>query len=300
MSIRIVRGPCRGGSSQLLNIAGIHIGVATSRDPAAPLFSNYPGVRYLGLYKPNTAMRRFTLGSGADRKVVVVELDGSRMTVVQFMTDGDMKRSQTGVGSGEEGGPRAIRWRASSVALGFVERVARGSRPAREEVRPAREKVRPARQDSWAGEGKAGRRGGASRRAARGERMAPELRKGPSPFDDIELPEPRCPHFAAAGGCTGHARREPTPKKKKKKAGGKKKRKEANGGDGLDKRVIAGFGAVVALFLFGAAFLAYEAFLKPPTIVGSWSGAMLEHEISKSLTNTHYQLVLDAAPATRP
>jgi hypothetical protein len=33
-------------------------------------------------------MRRFTLGSATDRKIVVIELDGTRMSVVQMLPDG--------------------------------------------------------------------------------------------------------------------------------------------------------------------------------------------------------------------
>ncbi len=39
-------------------------------------------------------MRRFTLGSGKDRKIVVIEVDGVRMTVVKIAPDGSTKRSE--------------------------------------------------------------------------------------------------------------------------------------------------------------------------------------------------------------
>ncbi len=84
------------------------------------------------------------------------------------------------------------------------------------------------------------------------------------------------------------------PKKtKKKKAGGKKKRKKAESGDALDKRVLAGIGAVVAVFFGVFGYMAYDAFLKPASIVGIWRGSMIEHEISKKLTHTRYDLILD-------
>ena len=50
-------------------------------------------------------MRRFTLGSGADRKVVVIELDGRRMTVVRITPDGSTKRTEQVLGT--EAGARA-------------------------------------------------------------------------------------------------------------------------------------------------------------------------------------------------
>ncbi len=40
-------------------------------------------------------------------------------------------------------------------------------------------------------------------------------------------------------------------------------------------------------------FIVYDTFIKPPTIVGVWGGSMVEHEISRSLTYTKYDLVLD-------
>ncbi len=39
--------------------------------------------------------------------------------------------------------------------------------------------------------------------------------------------------------------------------------------------------------------MAYDAFLKPPTIVGTWRGSMLEHEVSRKLSHTRYDLILD-------
>jgi hypothetical protein len=47
------------------------------------------------------------------------------------------------------------------------------------------------------------------------------------------------------------------------------------------------------VFIGVIAFVVYDAFLKPPTIVGVWRGGMVEHEISRSLTVTEYDLVLD-------
>ncbi len=82
-------------------------------------------------------------------------------------------------------------------------------------------------------------------------------------------------------------------RKKKKKAGGKKKKKQGQSGDALDKRVLAGIGAVGVVFIGVITFIVYDFFIKPPTIVGVWRGGMIEHEISRSLTRTDYDLVLD-------
>ena len=107
-------------------------------------------------------------------------------------------------------------------------------------------------------------------------------------FDDIEAPAassaPLLPRLAPAPVEAPAA--EGTPKKKKKAGGKKKKRKKEESGDALDKRVLAGIGAVVAVFFGIFGYVAYDAFLKPATIVGSWRGSMLEHEVSRKLSHT--------------
>ena len=47
-------------------------------------------------------MRRFTLGSATSRKIVVIELNGARMSVVQMMEDGSSKRQQKELRSEDE------------------------------------------------------------------------------------------------------------------------------------------------------------------------------------------------------
>jgi hypothetical protein len=83
------------------------------------------------------------------------------------------------------------------------------------------------------------------------------------------------------------------PKKKPAKKKKKKKRKSAKATDELDKRVIAGIAATGLLFVGFLGFLAYDAFLKPPSIIGHWEGSRTEHEIGKFLRNTEYRLILD-------
>jgi hypothetical protein len=213
-------------------------------------------------------MRRFTLGSGADRKVVVIELDGRRMTVVRIMPDGSTKRTEQVLGT--EVGARAASEQLARelIARGYKEKVGRS--------------VTQAKAAAWASEA-----------AAAGERGIDEI-DGSSLFDEVEAPVataspviPRLSETAAANPVI-----EVAPPKKKK-AAGKKKRKKAEGDDGLDKRVLAGIGAVVAVFFGIFGYMAYDAFLKPPTIVGTWSGSLLEHEVSRKLSHTRYDLILD-------
>ena len=51
---------------------------------------------------------------------------------------------------------------------------------------------------------------------------------------------------------------------------------------------------VVGLAFVGfVGFFAYDAFLKPPTIVGTWKGSMLDFEIGRPIVRTEYALLLD-------
>jgi hypothetical protein len=212
-------------------------------------------------------MRRFTLGSATDRKVVVIELDGPRMRVLRLMADGSTKRTEQELGSESAARAASDQLARELVARGYKEKVARS--------------VKQARAAAWSSEDGNGARG------------IDEI-DGSSLFDEVEAPAataasviPRLAATAAANPVIEVAPR------KKKKAGGKKKRKTAESGDGLDKRVLAGVGAVVAVFFGIVGFIAYDAFLKPPTIVGTWRGSLLEHEVSRKLSHTRYDLILD-------
>lgn len=214
-------------------------------------------------------IRRFTHGSATDGKIVVIDLDldGTRMTVVQKMPDGSTKRSEKEMTSEALARSASEQLARELIARGYIERVGRGPKPA--------------------GSGVA-----ASKPAA----MARELEgvnAGPA-FDDLEAPAPAAvqpmPRLAGSAGTqpSGDAAR-----KKKKKKGGKKKKQNAQSRDALDKRVLAGIGAVVVALIAGIAFLIYDAFIKPPTIVGTWRGGMVEHEISRYLKRAQYDLILD-------
>ncbi len=112
-------------------------------------------------------------------------------------------------------------------------------------------------------------------------------------FDDLDAPPaaaaPVLPRLASAPG----VKSAPDDACQKKKKSGKKKKQKAQSGDALDKRVLAGVGAVVVAFISVIGFIVYDIFIKPPTIVGVWRGGMVEHEISRSLTLAQYDLVLD-------
>jgi hypothetical protein len=212
-------------------------------------------------------MRRFTLGSGTDRTIVVIELDGAHMSVVQMMPDSSTKRSGKDFASVTEAQSASDQMARELISRGYAEREARGPKPANT--------------------------GAAAPKPAQRARKLDAV--GPNgAFDDLEAPAataaPVLPRLASAPSVKSSNDVAP---QKKKATGGKKKKKKAKSGDALDKRVLAGIGAVGVVLMGVFAFIVYDYFIKPPTIVGVWRGGMVEHEISRSLTLTQYDLVLD-------
>ncbi len=76
-------------------------------------------------------MRRFSLGSATDRKIVVIELDGPRMSVVQMLPDGSSKRNKKELGSEAEARVASERMAQELISRGFVEQVSRGPKPTK-------------------------------------------------------------------------------------------------------------------------------------------------------------------------
>jgi hypothetical protein len=113
-------------------------------------------------------------------------------------------------------------------------------------------------------------------------------------FDDLEAPASNASQpLPRLGGTAGKPPSSDDAIKKKKKKSGKKKKQKGQSGDALDKRVLAGVGAVVMAIIAGIGFVIYDGFIKPPTIVATWQGGMVEHEISRKLSVTQYSLMLD-------
>ena len=185
-----------------------------------------------------------------------------------MMPDGSSKRNQKELGSDVEAQAASEQMARELISRGFVEQVARGPKPAR----PSKP-VEPI-----------------SKHAA--SAPEPEEPDGDYLFADVEAPvatiEPVLSRLRAVPSTK--ATTEPAPKKRKK--GGKKKKKTANG-DALDKRVLAGVAAFGALLIGFFAYMIYDGFLKPPTIVGTWRGSMIEFETGKPIIHTRYDLILD-------
>jgi len=212
-------------------------------------------------------MRSFRLGSGTDCKNVVIELSGTRMSVVRMMPDKSTKRSERDFGSEAEARSASDQMARELISRGYAERVGRGPKPANT---------------------------GAAASKPAASAQGREAVEPNTAFGDLEAPAakaaPVLPRFASAPSVKLSADDVP---QQKKKTGGKKKKKKGQSGDRLDRRVLAGIGAVGIVFIGVMAFFAYDAFIKPPIIAGVWGGGMVEHEISRSLTLTQYDLVLD-------
>src|SRR5271157_3342149 len=180
-------------------------------------------------------MRRFSLGSATDRKIVVIELDGTRMSVVQMMPDGSSKRNKKELSSEAEAQGASERMARELISRGFVEQVARGPKPARPTKPgvPATKPAAPAPQHE--------------------EPDASYL------FADVEAP------VATVDPVLSRLSAPPATK-------------------------AAAFGALIISF-FG--YMIYDGFLKPPTIVGTWRGSMIEFETGHAIFHTRYDLILD-------
>jgi hypothetical protein len=209
-------------------------------------------------------MRKFTLGSGTDRKTVVIELSGQRMSVVQTMADASTKRSEREFESAAEAQSASEKMARELISRGFAE--------------------------SAAGSPKPGNTGTAIPKPAAAVREREAALRNRA-FDDVEATAATLP--PRLGAAPSVKLSDSDAPQKKKKTGGKKKKKKGQRGDELDKRVLFGVGAVGVAFLGLIAFIVYDMFIKPPTIVGVWQGGMVEHEISRSLTLTQYGLILD-------
>src|SRR5947209_4913291 len=180
-------------------------------------------------HREGSVMRRFTLGSATSRKIIVIELNGARMSVVKMMEDGSSNRQQKELRSEEEARAASEKLAHELILRGYVEQGAGGSRPAKANGAP--KLVAKAREVEEA-----------------------------DPYDVLEDVEP--PVAAAAPVLTRLATAppaEPEPKPKKKSGGKKKKKKKkADSGDGLDKRVLAGIGAAAFVFFAFIGYIVYD------------------------------------------
>lgn len=211
-------------------------------------------------------MRTFTHGTGSTRRIVAIEVNGPRMRMTQKNPDGTTKRSEKELQSEDEARAACEQMARQLISKGFTEQAAAGAKKASTAARSAA----PA--------------------SELGDIRADHL------VDDAEGPAdaaPVLPRLAAQPGA-GPAVDAGTAKASKKGGGKKKKKKrKAADGDALDKRVLGAVAAVGLAFVAFVGYMAYDAFLKPPTIVGKWAGSMIDFEIGRPIIHTSYELVLD-------
>lgn len=207
----------------------------------------------------------FAKGTGPGRRSVVVESSGLRMVVIQVKADGPSSKSEKQLSSDAEVRSASELMARELTARGFVEQVTPGSSqgmpvaPLVAAPRSARQKAEP-------------------------EPPADDLYR----LEEIEesaQPAPVLPRLAPPPESEAKTKK---PDRKKKKKGEK-----PGGGDELDRRVLAGAGAAGAVMMGLVGFFVYDAFLKPPTLVGIWQGSRLEYETGGPMSYLQYRLVLD-------
>jgi hypothetical protein len=215
-------------------------------------------------------MRRFALGSATDRKIVVIDQSGRRVSVVRTKTDGSANRTEKELKSEAEAKAVSDQMARELISRGYVEQVAGGPKRSKPEA-------------------------GASK---------PEAAATPAPraqeSEEVDLYELAEEAEASAPAAPVISRLVPLPGGEpaapgaiKKKKGAKKKKKKAGDNDVLDKRVLAGIAAFGAVLLAAIGYIVYDQFLKRPTVVGTWRGSMIEFETGGPMSYTKYDLLLD-------
>src|SRR4051794_11260554 len=160
--------------------------------------------------------RRFTLGSATDRKIVVIEVNGTNLTVLRVKPDGTTKRQSQSLLTEAAARSASEQLARELISRGYAEQAASGTRASKPRVKVA----------------------------MAGSPVNVDEDDNGLPYDlfeeAAETPQPVLQRLATAPAPSAEPRAETPPRKKK---GKKKKRKKAEA-DGLDKRVLAGVAAV--------------------------------------------------------
>lgn len=223
-------------------------------------------------------MRTFTHGQGAQRKYVVIDLQGARMSVTHGKPEAAPTRQEKMLTSESEARKAAEMMVKELLSRGFTEQTSNGPK-----VRPAIGAPAPAAKSS-----------SPPSKPVKPKPAAPD----PDAInyalleDDEEEVAPAAPLARLATMPTKPGDAEASkPKSSKKK---KKKKHPTGAGDGLDKRVLYGVGVVALGFVALGGWLAWDVFLKPPTLVATWKGKRLEFETGGPMSMSGYTLILDA------
>ncbi len=218
--------------------------------------------------------RAFTLGMGPDRRLMVIEVGGARVGLLQKVGDGSTRRSVKTFGGEVEARAEFERMARDLLARGYTELPASGA-----------VKAQPASASF------------SSMPAARsGEPIIRPDRVNVNFLLEADEPTTRAegpviPRISAPQTVGSAVESDSRPNKKAR--GKKHKRKQPESRDDLDKRVIAGVIGVGAICVLLLGIFVYDAFLKPSSIVGTWGGSMIDFEIGRPIIHTQYRLILD-------
>jgi predicted DNA-binding WGR domain protein len=228
-------------------------------------------------------MRTFTLGQGAQRKFVVIDLQGVRMAVTHGKPDAAPTRQEKTLASEAEARKAADLMVKELLARGFVEQTSSGP------------KVHPSVKTPPAAKAASASRVGAAVAPGTAKPAKPTPPPAPDPdmisYDLLEEDEDEAvPAAPLARIAPPPKSAEPEAARPKKKKG---KKKKGSNPDGLDRRVIYAVGAIGLGFVALAGWLTWDVFFKPPTLVATWKGNRTEHETGGPISYSTYVLILD-------
>jgi hypothetical protein len=204
-------------------------------------------------------MRRFMLGAASERKVVAIDSNGSRLTVLKIMPDGSTNRREEELPSETAAKSAGEKLAQELLARGYVEHrpdAAKSTKPAKPAAKPAERPL--------------------------------DVEDDPGPLYDLTEEAAEAPKLVLPRVAPAAESAKPTPKKKKKKT---KKRPQT--GEPREKLALVAAAAIGALLLGGLGFITYDFFLRPASLVGTWRGSNTEYEIGHAIIITHYELILD-------
>jgi predicted DNA-binding WGR domain protein len=225
-------------------------------------------------------MRTFVLGTGSDRKFVVIEVQGRHMSVTHGRADGTTKKSEKELASESAAVSACDLLARELTGRGYSERLPETGDGVKKTKRPS------AAAPKVQGKQPAAKPAPIARVVEEDEDDAPYLLDEP----EDEAVESVAPLQRLASAPTP----SPASGTDKPKAKKKKKKKKKQDGEKKDWTFILGSSAA-GLLLVGMIGYIVAPFFAPTTIYGTWQGSRVEYEPSKPMTYTHYKLTLDQA-----
>jgi predicted DNA-binding WGR domain protein len=221
-------------------------------------------------------MRTLVLGTGSDRKFVIIEVQGARMTVTNGKADGTTRKNAKDLSSEQAALSAADLLARELTGRGYVERSSAPTAGAKSATRgpgvdykpkaPAPTPVTEVFEDDDDG--------------------SPYLVEDDEPAQaEVVQPLQRLATTPPSGTSASE-----TAKPKKNKS--KKKKKKRKDGEPKDWTFIVG-GSAAGVLLLGLIGYLIAPFFAPATLYGTWQGSRVEYEPSQAMTYTHYRLTLD-------